>query len=169
MLQVLYAVKSLPELLSERSQEQLLQVALLADMWQIPKVSTAAVDVLASTASMTDTAVDMFLSLQAHPACILPLLKSLPPTCFEAAGQHTVKAKHILLSNFGDLEAVWADPALQEVLLGLRLPAMDLLLSFDELKASVWPATVATQHGCLQQCMRLDPAISNVCSNGLLP
>jgi hypothetical protein len=46
VLAALYAVKPLPELLSELPQEQQLQAALLADMWQIPKVSTAAVQLL---------------------------------------------------------------------------------------------------------------------------
>jgi hypothetical protein len=40
----------------------------------------------------------------------------------------------VLLSVFGDLEAVWADAALQEQLLGLPLSSMELLLSCDELK-----------------------------------
>ena len=35
---------------------------------------------------------------------------------------------------FGDLEAVWADAELQKQLLGLSLPAMELLLSCGSLQ-----------------------------------
>jgi hypothetical protein len=56
--------------------------------------------------------------MQAVPACLAPLLKK------------------VLLSVFGDLEAVWADAALLKQLLGLPLHAIELLLSLDELKVN---------------------------------
>lgn len=88
-------------------------------MWQIPKVSTAAVQVLASSKPLTEAAVNMFLNLQTHPACILPLLKCLPAACFDAAGPQAAKVKHTLLSALGALEEVWANVALRDVLLDL--------------------------------------------------
>jgi hypothetical protein len=46
VLSSLYLTKPLPELLSELTQEQQLQAALLADKWQVPNVSTAATQLL---------------------------------------------------------------------------------------------------------------------------
>jgi hypothetical protein len=51
-----------------------------------------------------------------------------------AAAVRRAGVKRLLLSVLGDLEEVWADAALQEVLLGLPLPAMELLLGCDDLK-----------------------------------
>jgi hypothetical protein len=119
VLQSLYAVKPLPELLSELSQEQQLQAAVLADKWQVPLVSSAAADILAEAAStgVLEQAVQQhMLSAQALPECLQPLLK------------------RVLLSLLGDLEAVWTDAGLQEQLLQLPLHSMELLLSCDELK-----------------------------------
>ena len=59
------------------------------------------------------------LGLQAYPSCLQPLVQ------------------HVLLSMLGDLEAVWGNAELQEVLLGLPLPHMELLLSRDELQVSL--------------------------------
>jgi len=42
--------------------------------------------------------------------------------------------RRLLLTALGDLEAVWADPALVDALIGLPVPAMELLLSCDELQ-----------------------------------
>jgi hypothetical protein len=119
VLQSLYVVKPLPELLSELSQEQQLQAAVLADKWQVPHVSSAAAQLLADASNaggLTETVQQRVLSAVALPDCLQPLLKSL------------------LLSLFGDLEAVWADAGLWDKLLGLSLPAMELLLSCNELK-----------------------------------
>ena len=120
VLQSLYAVKPLPELLSELSQEQQLQAAVLADKWQVPHVSSAAAQLLAAAAStpgaLEEVVQKRVLSAAALPDCLQPLLKS------------------VLLSLFGDLEAVWADAELQKQLLNLPLPAMELLLSCDDLK-----------------------------------
>ena len=120
VLQSLYAVKPLPELLSELSQEQQLQAAVLADKWQVPHVSNAAAQLLTDAAktpsTLTETVQQRVLGAEALPGCLQPLLKS------------------VLLSLLGDLEAVWADAGLQEQLLRLSLPAIELLLSCDELK-----------------------------------
>jgi hypothetical protein len=120
VLQALYGVKPLPELLSELTQEQQLQAALLSDMWQVPDVGTAAANVLVGTADgqLSEAVTQSLMSMQAWPECL-----------------HVV-AKKVLLSLLGNLEAVWADEALQTQLLGLPLHAMELLLSCDELKVS---------------------------------
>jgi hypothetical protein len=120
VLQSLYAVKPLPELLSELSHEQQLQAAVLADKWQVPHVSSAAAQLLAAAAktpgALAEAVLQRVMQDPALPDCLQPLLESA------------------LLSSLGDLEAVWADVGLRDQLLALSLPAMELLLSCDELK-----------------------------------
>lgn len=60
--------------------------------------------------------VDRVLFAEALPDCLQPLLKS------------------VLLSLLGDLEAVWADRNLRDLMLDLPLHAMKLLMSCSELK-----------------------------------
>jgi hypothetical protein len=131
VLEALYATKPLPELLSVLMQEQQLQAAVLADMWQVSDVSAAVVDQLieaAKAGKLSEAAEQQLLHMPAQPACLQPLLK------------------HVLLSVFGDLETVWATDSMRLRLLGLPLPAMELLLSCDELKVGAihlsWPVTV---------------------------
>ena len=123
VLQSLYAVKPLPELLAELSQEQQLQAAVLADKWAVPHISSAAAQLLVNAVKADGglaTAVQQrVLQDSVLPECLQPVLKS------------------VLLALLGDLEAVWADHRLQDTLLGLPLHAMELLLSCDELKVSV--------------------------------
>jgi hypothetical protein len=71
-----------------------------------------------SSSSLSEAATQQLLRMPAHPECLQPLLKQ------------------VLLGMLGDLEAVWADAALQEALLKLPLHVMELLLSLDELTAS---------------------------------
>jgi hypothetical protein len=144
VLEALYATKLLPELLSGLHQEQQLQVAMLADKWELPSISAAAagelLQELNTAGQLSDAATEQLLTSDAVPSCLEPLLKVL------------------LLSEFGDLEAVWADDALWQQLRGLSLPAMKLLLSSDKLnvnlKACV-PESMRTlqhhQHACHAQ------------------
>jgi hypothetical protein len=119
----LAVLQSLYELLSELSQEQQLQAAVLADKWQVPHVSSAAaqllVDVAKTEGALAAAVQQRVLRDAALPECLQPLLKS------------------VLLSLLGDLEAVWADRSLRDTLLGLPLHAMELLLSCDEIKVRV--------------------------------
>jgi len=46
----------------------------------------------------------------------------------------TAQVKPLLLRVLGDLEGVWADAALQDILLKLPLAAMKVLLGCDELQ-----------------------------------
>jgi hypothetical protein len=46
------------------------------------------------------------------------------------------RVQQLLLAVLGDLEAVWADKQLKDLLLGLPLPAMQLLLSSDQLRVA---------------------------------
>ena len=115
----LYQVEPWPKLLADLTPPQQVQAALLADMWQLPAVSGTAVGVLqAATDSkaMASAVLEQLLSMAAFPDCLQPV--------FEC----------VLLSQYGDLEAVWASLALQESLLALPLHAMELLLASDKLK-----------------------------------
>ena len=122
VLQSLYAVKPLPELLSELSHEQQLQAAVLADKWQVPDVSSAAAQMLIAAANtpgaLAEEVQHSVLAAAALPDCLQPL------------------QQRVLLSMLEDLEAVWADSILRDKLLGLPLHAMELLLSCNELKVS---------------------------------
>lgn len=131
VLSALYGVKPLPELINSLSQEQQLQAAVLADMWAVPEVSTAAAEALekaveSTSAGLSDEATSRLLGMAAVPSCLQPLLKQ------------------VLLSKYGDLEAVWQDAELQKQLLHLPLQAMELLLSCDELVVSGTARVVAS-------------------------
>jgi hypothetical protein len=126
VLAVMYGAKAMPELLSELSQEQQLQAAMLADMWQLPAISTKVAEALTSTHSsqgeLSEAVTEQLLHLQAVPECLRPLLQQ------------------VLLSVLGNLERCWAKPDLKQMLLDLPLSSMELLLSCDELK--VGPCTL---------------------------
>jgi hypothetical protein len=119
VLAALYGAKPLPELLSELSKVQQLQAAMLADMWELPAISTAAAgcltDCLRSQGKLSEAVTEQVLRLQAVPDCLQPL------------------CKQALLQVLGNLEQCWADPALSDKLLHLPLCSMELLLSCEEL------------------------------------
>jgi hypothetical protein len=89
VLSALYFVKPLPELLAELPQHQLLHAAVLADMWQVPAVPAAAVQLLtaAAAAQLSDSSgftaafVDQCCAMQHHPRCLLPLLGHVAAQC----------------------------------------------------------------------------------------
>lgn len=138
VLRALYSVKPIPELLSGLPQEQQLHAALLADMWQVADVSTAAVKILADAAAadqcVSKEACEQLLQLAAPPTCLLPLFEVLVHLLAKQTDQQsTATLKCMLLSVLGDLEEVWADQALQDTLLRLPLGAMVVLLGCNEL------------------------------------
>lgn len=79
VLAALYGVSEAHEL----SQEQLLQAAVLADMWQLPDVATAAVELLVDAAKgpgLSEVASKAFLDLEVIPNCLLPLYSAIIQT-----------------------------------------------------------------------------------------
>lgn len=94
----------------------------------MPGVSTAAVqllvDALNSDGGLSEAVKQRMMTGPALPYCLQPLMMSV----------------------LGDLEAAWADAGLRDQLLGLSLPAMELLLSCDELKVR-WSAGLYTCQG----------------------
>lgn len=142
VLQSLYAVKPIPQLLSELPQELQLHAALLADVWQLPEVSTAAVQALVqsyeSGNGLSAAAHEQFLQLEAMPTFLLPLTqKVLAGLAQQQTKAAQVTLRRMLLSVLGDLEEVWADSALRDTLMGLPLPAVATLLRSDHLKVRV--------------------------------
>ena len=156
LLATLYGVKPVNELLGALSQEQQLQAALLADMWQMPAVSTAAVQLLVEAAGsdgngLTAALQNRFNYLDAHPTCLLPLLKGVVAAGLQSGNSpaQRIGVKRLLLSVLGDLEEVWRDEQLHKALLELPLAAMEQLLSFDELKVRS-ADEVCAQYACTQ-------------------
>uniref|UniRef100_A0A383VVS3 BACK domain-containing protein n=1 Tax=Tetradesmus obliquus TaxID=3088 RepID=A0A383VVS3_TETOB len=97
-----------------------------------------------SQGGLSAAATEALATLPAWPACLLQLLPTImehAPCCkLSSADLAPIKAaangsriQQLLLAVFGDLEAVWADAQLRQMLLGLPLPAMQLLLSSGEL------------------------------------
>ena len=142
----LYIVAPWPTLLAALTPQQQVQAAVLADMWQLPAASDAAVGVLQAATDSADrlsAVLEQLLSMAAVPDCLTSV--------FEHSWQELLKKyrsvevlpdsvlplfERVLLSKYGDLEAVWAPggTALQKSLLGLPLNAMELLLASDRLK-----------------------------------
>lgn len=101
-----------PELLAELTpQQQQLQAADLADRWELPLARDAAVKLLQEAACSTyelSALLEGLLSMEGMQDFLLPVYEQ------------------VLLSKYGDLEAVWAPgaAALQESLMKLPLSAM---------------------------------------------
>jgi hypothetical protein len=117
----LYLVQPWPKLLADLTPQQQVQAAVLADMWQLPAASEAAVAVLqeaTGNASDASAVLEQLFSLPAVPDCLSQVLEQA------------------VVGKFGDLEAVWGPDgaSLQESLLALPLHAMELLLASDKLK-----------------------------------
>lgn len=75
----LYQMEPLPGLLSELTQVQQLQAAVLADMWEVPDVSKEAVKLLLGAATsytgLTEELALYYTQMPAIPSCLLPLLE----------------------------------------------------------------------------------------------
>jgi len=107
VLAALYGVKPIKDLLSELQGEQQLQAALLADMWQIPAVSTAAVQLLVDAAKgpgLSEAATKAFLGLSAIPNCLLPVFARDTSTCLRwLAGGNMCVTVGLMLSSLEPL------------------------------------------------------------------
>jgi hypothetical protein len=155
---VIAAVYAVPNALLALQQHQLVDAVMLADRIGATAVAEQAVQMLTTAAAPTATAegpsltaatVEALASLQAWPACLLPLVLPvvLSTRCCRAtntaqlagvaaadAGKHHILC--MLLAVLGDLEAVWRDEQLQALLMQLPLPALELLLGSDHLRVA---------------------------------
>jgi hypothetical protein len=147
---VIAAMYSVPDALARLTLQQLVHVLRIADMLQADAAMQQAIQALAAadTDQCLPAAVfDALAALQTCPACLLqhlPALLCRAPCCCgsttelaaTAAADSSGSVQRLLLAWFGDLEAAWADMAYSELLLGLPLPAMQLLLSSDQLRVA---------------------------------
>jgi hypothetical protein len=96
---------------------------------------------------MSGVAMEALAGIPVWPACLhqllLPILetaaccdKSLVDLAAIQAADARSRVQRMLLAVFGDLEAVWRDEELQELLAELPLPAMQLPLSSDDLRVA---------------------------------
>jgi hypothetical protein len=128
-------------------QVQLLAAALIADRIQVTAAVKQAVAALQAAAAadtgLSGAALEALASLPAWPDCLLPLLApavSGARCCCSSSDLASIQAadirarvRRMLLTVLGDLEAVWGDAQLKQILLELPQPALQLLLSSDEL------------------------------------
>jgi hypothetical protein len=114
-------------------------------------VMQQAVQALAAAAGseqgLSAAALQFLAGMHARPACLVKLLPSIikHSSCcklgtadlaaIRAADTHGC-VQRLLLAELGDLEAAWADADLQQMLLALPLPALQLLLSSDQLQVA---------------------------------
>jgi hypothetical protein len=74
-----------------------------------------------------------------------------------AAADSSGSVQRLLLAAFGDLEAIWADMAYSELLLALPLPAMQLLLSLDQLLVASEDTVLFTAYVYAKRLQLHDP------------
>jgi hypothetical protein len=138
-----------PDALSSLEQQQLVAAVMLADKLGAADVAEQAVQklLLAAEQGMSVAALEALASLVAWPACLQPLLLRVlqRSSCCDAtladlaaitAADTGSRVQRMLLAVLGDLEAVWEDKQLQQLLLALPLPALQLLLSSDQLRVT---------------------------------
>lgn len=123
--------------------EQLVQAAIIADRLQISAGALQAADLLIAAiekhAGCPQATVKLLSGLGTLPGCLLPVLLALV-TAWEQDStaqrnpRQTAAVERLLVAAFGRLNDVWADKQLQELLLQLPLPGIELLLHSDKLQ-----------------------------------
>jgi hypothetical protein len=115
-----------PTITDNLSQQQVLQLMLLADRFEVPKVLAAAAAALVAVPPDQlgwDTALQL---LQLPQSCVLQ-------PDFKAAHQ---LALHCMMQQLGDLESVWASDALQQQLLALPYDVLRQLLAHHDTRVA---------------------------------
>jgi hypothetical protein len=140
-----------PDVLSSLQEQQLVQAVVIADMVHAAAAAEQAVGALKAAAEseqgLSAAALDALAGLPAWPTRLLqlvPLIVQHAPCCQSStadlaaitAADPVNRVQRLLLAVLGDVEAVWADQQLKQMLLGLPLPAMQLLLSSDQLRVA---------------------------------
>jgi hypothetical protein len=146
---VIAAMYGVPDAVSGLEQQQLVHAVVIADMVHAGTAVQQAVQALNDAAQweqgLSAATLQELAGLPAWPACLVKLLPAVvncSGCCLSGATDLAViqaadtggMMQRLLLALLGDLEAVWADAELQQGLLALPLPAMQLLLSSDKLK-----------------------------------
>jgi hypothetical protein len=149
VIAAMYGVESGPNALSSLQQQQLVHAVVIADRLQVTSVCRQALQLLEAASKaeqgMSAAALDALTVLSPRPSCLLAVLPSIvqhAPCCklgaadlaAIAAADKGGKVQQLLVAVFGNLQAVWSDAELQQLLLALPLPAMQLLLSWGQLQ-----------------------------------
>lgn len=133
--------------LANLQHEQLIQALLIADMIGAAAAAKQASQHVRKAAEqgLSAAALEGMAGLPAWPDCLLqllPLVVTHASCCKNSAANMAdllaaadgSLIQRILVRVFGDLQAVWGESKLTELLLQLPCPAMQLLLSSDELQ-----------------------------------
>jgi hypothetical protein len=150
VIAAMYGVDSGWNAMSSLQQQQLVHAVVIADRLQVTPVCRQAQQLLVEAAKaeqgLSAAALDaLTLGLSPWPSCLLTLLPTIVqhvPCCKQstadlaaiAAADTGGKVQRLLVAVLGNLQAVWSDAEQRRVLLGLPLPAMQLLLSSDQLQ-----------------------------------
>lgn len=115
-----------PSITDGLSQQQLLQLMMLADRFEVPKVTPA---VAAAFAAVPEEHLEWNVALQ---------ILSLPPSCTQQPDFLVLQglAMQQLLLQLGDLEEVWAQEQLQQLLLRLSFDALHQLLQHSDMRVA---------------------------------
>jgi hypothetical protein len=146
---VIAAMYGVPDAISSLEQQQVVHAVVIADMMHAETVAKQALQALQAAAKLehgpTAAALHAMAGLSVWPACLLQLLPIIvehAPCCKVnttdlaaiTAADVGGRIQQLLVAALGDLQAVWSDSQLHELLLGLPLPAMHLLFSSDQLR-----------------------------------
>jgi hypothetical protein len=149
VIAAMYGVESGPNALSSLQQQQLVHAVVIADRLQVTPVCSQALALLEAASKaeqgLLAEALVALTRLPLWPNCLLTLLPTIvqhAPCCklgtadlaAIAAADEGGKVLQLLLAVFGNLQAVWSDVERWQLLLALPLPAMQLLLSADQLQ-----------------------------------
>lgn len=129
---------------------QLVQALLIADMIGAAEAAIQATQHLRTAAQqgLSAAALELMAGLSAWPQCLLELLPVIVAhaNCCKQGNAELAAVpdplaavdgsliQRVLLRVFGDLQAVWQDPKLKAMLMQLPCPAMQLILSSDDLQ-----------------------------------
>jgi hypothetical protein len=156
-----------PTIADNLSQQQLLQLMMLADLFGVPKVLAAAAAALAAVLAAGQLDWDTALQLLQLPqSCVLqpdfravhePAVSRMMQPDFRAAHEPAVsrmmhpdfRAAHEpavsrMMQQLGDLEKVWASDALQQLLLALPFDVLLQLLQHEDTRVATENTVVFT-------------------------
>uniref|UniRef100_A0A383W0B1 BACK domain-containing protein n=1 Tax=Tetradesmus obliquus TaxID=3088 RepID=A0A383W0B1_TETOB len=145
---VIAAMYGVPDAISSLEQQQVVHALVIADMIGAEAAGQQALQALQAAKpeqGLSAAALGALAGLPVWPACLVQLLPSIiqhAPCCRDnmadmaavAAADAGGKIQQVLVAALGDLQAAWSDAQLKVLLLGLPLPAMQLLLSSDQLR-----------------------------------
>jgi hypothetical protein len=129
------------DLFRELSQQDLVAAVVYGDQLAIPRAVELGMQLLKEAASSpggcTVECCRALAAVPIWPTCMLPLLPLMTAQYGPDSPSEQQQLHHgVLLSALGNLEAVWDDKQLQEMLLALPLPAAELLLSSNQLRVA---------------------------------